>query len=92
MLLLLALLLLLLLGRLSLTFQRPAFVLMTGGDFGEHEEESSSSGLAFGFFPDGCNLALNPLWTPASSSSSFSSSSSSASSYGTSRIALPVEE
>lgn len=40
------LLLLLLLGRLSLTFQRPVLDLMTGGDLGEQDESSSSSTVA----------------------------------------------
>lgn len=40
------LLLLLLLGRLSLTFQRPVLDLMTGGDLGEQDESSSSSAAA----------------------------------------------
>lgn len=56
-LLLLALLLLLLPGRLSLTFQRPVLDLMTGGDLGEQDESSSSSGATgFGFPALGCNL------------------------------------
>lgn len=42
----LLLLLLPLLGRLSLTFQRPVLDLMTGGDLGEQDESSSASTVA----------------------------------------------